>query len=318
MPPTLALIIWVVLLIGLLYLDPAKQANTSVALWVPLIWMFIVGSRLPMQWLGGQGITPQAKAFEEGNPLDRTVFAVLIVLAAAILLSRSFKWGNFFADNISLLALVSFALLSVFWSDFPFVALKRWVRDSGNYLVILVVLSDPRPLDAVRTLLRRLCYLLIPLSIVLIKYFPFIGKQYSNWTGANSFVGVTTGKNLLGALCLVSGIFFFWDTIGRWRDRKERRTKRIIMVNVAFIIMTLWLLYLANSATSRVCLLIGCIVIVAVHSRWGKRHPSFFNALIPTTFCLYLILGFGLGINASLAGALAGIQRSLIEPLYGS
>ena len=64
-----------------------------------------------------------------------------------------------------------FALLSVLWSDFPLVALKRWFRDLGNYLVILVVLSDPRPLEAVRALLRRLCYLLIPLSILLVKYY---------------------------------------------------------------------------------------------------------------------------------------------------
>jgi exopolysaccharide production protein ExoQ len=300
MPPFLALLLWFVLLLGLLRFDPAKDSRISLALWVPLIWMFIVGSRLPSQWFGGQaGVA--AQAFEEGNPLDRIVFTLLIVLAFGILTSRSFNWTNFFTRNQVLMGFLSLALVSVFWSDFPLICFKRWFRDLGNYLVIVVVLSDPRPLEAVCTLLRRLCYLLIPLSILLIKYYPEMAKQYDGWTGASSFAGATTSKNMLGAACLISGIFFFWDTITRWPDRKERRTKRIIIVNVVFIAMTLWLLNLANSATSRVCLVIGCSIILAAHSRFGKRHPSFLKMLIPASFCLYLILAFGFDMNGELA-----------------
>lgn len=300
MPPSLAFVLWLILLLALLRFDPAKDSGTSFALWVPSIWMFIVGSKLPSQWFGVQ-VGVVAQALEEGNSLDRTFYLALIVLAIGILMSRSFKWGDFFARNFALIALVSFALVSVLWSDFPFISFKRWFRDLGDYLVILVVLSDPHPLEAVRTLLRRLCYLLIPLSILLIKYYPQIGMQYSYWTGAPMYVGPTTGKNMLGVMCLVSGIFFFWDTVARWSDRKERRTKRIIMVNFAFIAMTLWLLNLADSATSRVCLVIGCLVIVTVHSRWGKRHPAFLKVLIPASFCLYLVLAYGFDINGALA-----------------
>ena len=43
--------------------------------------------------------------------------------------------------------------------------------------MILVALSDPRPLEAVRAVLRRLCYLLISLSVVLVKYYPEIGRR---------------------------------------------------------------------------------------------------------------------------------------------
>ena len=300
MPPTLALILWFILLLGLLRYDPARDLRTSLALWVPLIWMFISASRLPSQWLGGS-IGSQAEAFQEGNPLDRTIFFLLIILAIGILISRSFNWGKFFVRNFALIALVTFALVSVLWSDYPFVSFKRWVRDLGNYLVILVVLSDPHPVEAIRTVLRRLCYLLIPLSILLIKYFPEIGRQYDQWTGAPMFVGITTGKNMLGAVYMVGGTFFFWDTLTRWSDRKQRRTKRILILNFAFIVMTLWLLNSANSATSRVCLVIGCLVIAGVHSRWGRRHPGFFKFLLPALFCLYLILAYGFNFNGRLA-----------------
>lgn len=301
MPPFVALLLWVVLLFVLLFLDPAKEPKTSFALWVPVIWMFITGSRLPAQWLGAEGTMVQAQAFQEGNPIDRTFFLVLILLSIVILVSRSFNWGQFFARNKALSAFVAFALLSLLWSDFPLVAFKRWYRDLGSYLVILVALSDLHPGEAVRTVLRRFCYLSIPLSIVLIKYFPELGRRYSEWTGAAYFVGVTTSKNMLGAVAMVGGLFFFWDTVTRWATRKEGRTKRILMVNFAFIAMAVWLINVAESATSRVCLVIGCLVIVVVRSEWAKRHPGFIKALIPVTFGLYLILAFGFNINADLA-----------------
>ena len=302
MPPLLALFLWFVLLLGLLCFDPAKDSRVSAALWVPVIWMFISGSRLPSQWLGVQ-VGSQAQAIEEGNPIDRTIFFGLMLVALGILISRSFKWDTFFARNLALMAFLLFALLSVVWSDFPFVALKRWFRDLGGYFVVLVVLSDPRPLNAVRTLFRRLAYLLIPLSIVLDKYFPGLSRIFDFWTGIGMYVGVTTGKNLLGLDALLCGLFFFWDTITRWSDRKDPRTKWIIRVNVGFFALSIWVLNTANSATCRVCMVLGCLVVAAVHSKFFRRHPGFLKVLIPSTFVLYLILAYGLNLSGAMAGA---------------
>jgi len=303
MPPFLALLLWFFLLVGLFCFDPAKDATSSPALWIPLVWMFILASRLPSQWLGGEPAGQALQAYEEGNPLDRTIFLVLILLGVSVLISRSFKWGNFFGNNLTLVAFLSFALLSVLWSDLPFVTFKKWFRDFGNYFVILVVLSDPRPSEAIGTLLRRLSFLLIPLSVVLIKYYPQMGRQYSEWSGAATYSGVTTTKDELGAICLVSGIYFFWDTLTRWSNRRDRRTKVIIVVNVVFIAMTLWLLNMADSATCRICLAFGCLVILAARSGVARRHPAPLKILIPVALCLSLFLVFGADMKASIAGA---------------
>lgn len=302
MPPSLALLLWFILLVTLLRFDPAGDATASPALWVPVITMFIAASRTPSQWLDGQ-VGLSAQALEEGSPLDRIISSALILLAIGILMSRPIKWGSFFTHNMALMAFVSFALVSVCWSDFPLVTFKRWFRDLGNYLMILVVLTDPRPLEAVRTVLRRLGYLLVPLSILLIKYFSEIGRHYSFWSGEVEYIGATTSKNMLGLACLISGLFFFWDTAMRWPERKQRRTKRIILTNIAFIAMTLWLLNDARSTTSNVCLFLGCLVIVAAQSQVFRRRPWFLKSLIPACFCLYLILDFGFDMNGSLAGA---------------
>lgn len=302
MSPSLALLFWAVLLLGFLWFDPADDSKTSLALWVPVIWMFIAGSRLPSQWLGG-GMGQVAEAIEEGNPLDRSIYSALILLAIGILISRKFKWGEFFRLNFALTAFLCFALLSVLWSDFSFIAFKRWFRDLGDYVVILVVLSDPRPLNAVGTVLRRLCYLLIPLSIVLMKYYPELGIHYSVWTGAPEYVGVASSKNTLGGACLISALALFWDTATRWPDRRAPRTKRVILVNLTFLAMTLWVLHLANCATCRVCLALGCLVIAVAHSRLGKRHSGPLKVLMPASFFLYLILVFGFDVNVQLADA---------------
>ena len=92
MPPILALSIWIFLLGALLYFDPAKDGKISPALWLPVVWMFILGSRLPSQWLG---LGFSVEFSQEGNPLDRSIDLVLIVLAIAVLVSRSFKMEQF-------------------------------------------------------------------------------------------------------------------------------------------------------------------------------------------------------------------------------
>jgi|HubBroStandDraft_6_1064221.scaffolds.fasta_scaffold06196_4 exopolysaccharide production protein ExoQ len=301
MPPILALAIWFALLVALMLFDPAKDRRVSSALWVPIIWMFIVATRNPDQWLNGAPLAISAGSMEDGNPVDRAIFLTLILLAIGILVSRAFRWDQFVARNTALTMFILFALVSVIWSDFPLVAFKRWFRDLGNYLMILVVLSEPFQLGGVRTALRRLFYLFIPLSIILIKYFPQIGMGYWEWTGEAMYQGPTTSKNALGAVCMVSALFFFWDVLTRWGDRKESRTKKILAVDLVFLGMTLKLLYQANSATSRVCFAIGCLVLIALYSQWGKRHVTLVKACVLASFPLYLLLAFGLDLSGEFA-----------------
>lgn len=303
MPPHLALSIWFVLLLVLFWLDPAKETKVSIALWIPLIWMFFLGSRGLSQWLGTTAATGIAESLEEGDPLNRALELGLVLLAVGILVSRSFRWGKFFARNWALTAYLLFALVSVIWSDFPFPAFKKWFRDLGNYAMILVIVSDPHPLEAVRTVLRRLGYLLIPLSVVLIKYFPDIAREYDPWTGAQTFSGVTTTKNMLGIICLVCGTYFVWDTVVRWPDRKNKRAKQIILVNGAMIGMVVWLLNTCSSATSITCLILATIVILLAQSKVIQRRPRLLTVTIPCVFLLYVLLAYGFNLKGQFAGA---------------
>jgi len=70
-----------------------------------------------------------------------------------------------------------------------------------------------------------------------------------------------------------------------------------------FIAMTLWTLNLANSATSRACLMIGSLVLLAAHSKAFQRYSTLLKILIPAVFVLYIVLAFGFDMNSQVAGA---------------
>jgi O-antigen ligase len=291
--------------------------------------MFITQTRLPSQWLGRTTGTV-AQALQEGNSLDRVVLFSLILLSIVILAGRSFQWLSFLSHNFFLSLLLMYGLASFMWSDFPAIALKRWIRDLGNYLVILVILSEAQPLEAIQTFLRRLFYLLIPLSILMIKYYTYMSVQYGFFSGLPEYMGAATSKNTLGASCMLSGIFFFWDTVTRWSERKEKRTRRILFVNLAFIMMTYWLLRLSSSATSQVCFVIGCAVVL-IHNIWGKHRPALLKWGIPCLLLAYVVLGLGLGLDEMLISRLgrdatytgrttiwAAVRSVYIDPLLGA
>ena len=314
MSPDIALFLWFALLLALFAFDPARDLKVSAALWVPLTSMFLMGSRPPTQWLSGNltagGASAAAEALMEGDPLNRTVELFLMFLGIAILVSRSFRWSGFLARNRVLTVYLLFSLVSFLWSDFPLPALKKWLRDLDNYVMILVVLSDPHPLAAISTLLRRLGYLLVPLSVVLIKYFPALAREYDPWTGFATYSGASTSKNMLGIVGLVCGIYYLWDTVVRWPDRKNRRQKWVILVNAGLIGMIVWLLNICDSATSRTCLVIACPVILAAHSKTVQRRPGILTVTVPFLFLIYVFLFFGLGFTGQFAAAVGRTSLS--------
>jgi O-antigen ligase len=115
---------------------------------------------------------------------------------------------------------------------------------------------------------------------------------------------------MLGAICLIGGLFFFWDTLRRWPMRKARQSKRVLAVNIAFIAMTLWLMNLSNSATSKLCLIIGCLVIAIARSRWAAANPRGVTIGIPVVLTAAVVLDFAFDVS-SLVAELLGREPTL-------
>ncbi|NIR71117.1 O-antigen ligase family protein [candidate division KSB1 bacterium] len=176
------------------------------------------------------------------------------------------------------------------WSDFPFVSFKRWIKSIGILVMVLVVFSESDPVNAVKTVLRRCAYVLVPLSVVFIKYYPDLGRSYSRWTGEAYYHGVATTKNGLGFLCLFSGIYFFWDLLAMWRKRNTHFDKQKVFIHIVFLIMVLWLLRMADSATSTMCFITGVFILVWTELPIMKRNVKAIGGLVLFYALVFLIL----------------------------
>src|SRR5438128_11540843 len=95
-----------------------------------------------------------------------------------VLLARGRRSATFLRANGPILLFFLYCSASVLWSDYPEVAFKRWIRALGDIVMVLVVLTDTDPSAAVKRLLARSGFLLIPLSVLLIEYYPELGRGY--------------------------------------------------------------------------------------------------------------------------------------------
>ncbi len=103
MQPNLALAATAVLIFWLYRRDLRLRELPSRALWIPAVWLAIVGSRAVSLWLAALGMNPSAadtlEGSVEGSPLDLVVFLALMVASVAVLARRGFSWGAFVGTN---------------------------------------------------------------------------------------------------------------------------------------------------------------------------------------------------------------------------
>jgi O-antigen ligase len=268
MPPGVATVIYALGILGIFLLERDKTSRTSPALWIPVAWLSIGASRSVSEWLGGVAILKSPDQYLDGSPLDALIFTGLLATALMVLLARGQPAGTLLRANGPLLVFFLYCAVSVLWSDYPFVAFKRWTKALGNLAMVLVVLTDPDPRAAVKGLLARTGFLLIPLSVLLIKYYPELGRGFDGWTGRAYNMGVGMDKNALGIICLIFGLGSLWRVLEALHSGERPRVAGPLIAHSAVLAMALWLLWMADSATSLGCFLVGG-ALIALRSRRG-------------------------------------------------
>ncbi len=298
------LVIW-----QLFRLNREENVRTSKALWIPTFWLFIAASRNVSQWLqysaGGGG-----DQYLEGSPVDRVVLSAVLALGVIVLLGRAQQIAYFIRSNFPILLYFFYCGISVIWSDFPDVSFKRWFRAIGDVVMVLIVLSDPDWLAAVRRLFTRVGFVAAPLSILFIRYFPQLGRGFSRG-GAPTWTGVATDKNALGMLSLLVGLASIFRFLQLYRQEKDTVKKRQFTALGTLIVMTTYLLWEANSATAFACFFLAGIPMVLTHLFPWARRPAFVHLMVIgalgiSASALFLNVGSGmvkdLGRNPTLTG----------------
>ena len=149
----------------------------------------------------------------EGSPIDALFFMVMIFAAAVVVSNRKPDWSAFFSKNWPIILFYSYLLISVVWAADPLVSFKRWFKEVGNIMIVMVILTEQNPQQAFRAVFVRCAYVLIPLSFIFVRYFPDLGRMYNIHSGELEAIGVTFQKNSLGAMILVTALVTVWDLV---------------------------------------------------------------------------------------------------------
>lgn len=210
---------------------------------------------------------------EDGSPLDALVFLVLIGAGLTVLGRRQVRLAELARENAWLTAFFVYCFLAIVWSDFPFVALKRWIKILGHPVMALVILTERDPVESLRCILKRAAYILVPFSVTAIKYYPRIGRGFDPWSGQATNNGINLNKNELGYVCMIAGIFFVWNLLVALRSRVGKARRDEIILSIVFLAMTAWLLKMSRSSTALACVMIGIVTMVGVGFRFvSKRY----------------------------------------------
>lgn len=310
MPPPLAAVTFIFGILWLFKLDRQAEGQTSKAVWIPVLWLLIAGSRNVGEWLNLGAPVDRGARYLEGNPLDRAVLSTLIALGVVVLLTRRRQVGALFRASTPVLLFFFYCGFSSLWSDFPDVSFKRWFRGLGDVVMVLVILTDPDWVSALKKVLARVGFLLLPLSVLFIRYFPAWGRGY-NAAGTGTFwTGVTSDKNGLGMICLIFGLGAVWRFIEIYQAREgEDRTKPLLARGI-LVMTTLYLLWESDSMTSISCFVLAGSLMLAT-GRWPlARRPAITFLLAATAVGVSAFVLFGgatgvlqaMGRNPTLTG----------------
>lgn len=249
--------------------DLAAEAPSrpSSWIWVPFLWLFFTSTRALSTWLSGH---PEGAGQVDysGSIADSLLMTALMLVGLVVLSMRRGRVWKILVRNKWIVALFALMVVSVLWSNFPAITFRRAVRSIGTLLMVLVVLTERDPNEAIRILLQRLYLIQIPLSVITIKYFRNIGVLYS-WNGLEEqWIGLSTDKNSLGQVAMFGGVFWLWQLVRDWSVRKARGNLRKVAVDGLLLLLTLWLLRGSKNSHSSTAILgfvVCTLLLLALH-----------------------------------------------------
>jgi exopolysaccharide production protein ExoQ len=329
MNPSSALFLFAVGIAGLFYLDRDSSIRTSKALWIPVIWLWIVGSRPVSSWLGLSPVSGDSQLLD-GSPLDRFVFLILLIAGILVLAHRSHRTKVLLRASWPILIFFSYCLLSVLWSDFSDISFKRWTKALGDLVMVLIVVTDAEPRAALKRLFSRTGFILMPASILLIRYFNNLGRTYDAFSGEPANIGVAIGKNILGVTTLVLSLGAVWRVLALLQDSQQPNRGRHLLAQGTLLAFGVALLVMANSATSVACFALGTGLMLAIWLFVRGPRPGLVHALVLGALVaggLVMLFGGGanvvhaLGRQTNLTGRLAiwdAVVPMAPNPMFGA
>ncbi len=166
----------------------------------------------------------------------------------------------------------------------------------------LMLLTGKDPENAIRAVFARCGFLLIPLSVLFIKYYPDLGRGFSSFTGTVQYQGVAIGKNNLGVGVLVLALFLILDTIEVLKGKAKSSGKSDIVCHFVVLVMALWLLRISNSVTSLICAVIGSAGLVVLNMQFVQKRLKHAFAWSAMAAVVLVVVSGVVDLKAAVAG----------------
>jgi O-antigen ligase len=209
--------------------------------------------------------------------LDAAVYEALIVSGIIVLFQRKRKTNALLKASGPVVIYFLYCLMSTAWSPYHGPSFKRWIKAVGDLVMVLIVMTDAHPIVALRRLYSRVGFILLPLSVVLIRYTD-LGRAFDP-EGTPMNTGVTTNKNTLGLMLFVVSLGAFWNVRALFLDKQAPSRTRRLVAQATLLACGIALLQMAHSATSVFCFVLGAGLILASGLRAIRKRPSRVHAL---------------------------------------
>ncbi len=218
--------------------------------------------------------------FTQGNLALQLQFGA-VYAGGAWLAWRHMEWTRFRLreSNPFLIALVAWCAISMLWSPYPVVTVKRVVQ-LGGFLVVGLAVGPP--VGGSRQLLRLLMATLTALllaSLVMVVVNPRIGIDYDL---GGAWRGVMTQKNTTGAVAGMCSLLWLRETVdGRTFPR---------WLCVLGMLFCMFMVVMAKSSTSLAVMTIGGGLYMVLRRPYvTMRHPWWVIGLCGMTLLLLLV-----------------------------
>lgn len=310
--------------------DGKSRQKFSKAIWIPFIWLLILATH-PLSWWFSffLGISSGGSSDLDGNPVNRLFYSSLIIVSIIVVSRRRVSWGAVIRSNPGLAIFFGYLALTVLWADYPFPTIKRWIKEVGAIPVLLVMLTEAEPIEAITFVFTRCAFIIFPYSVLAIKYIPEIGRSYGR-SGGLQVVGICEQKNSLGEIVTACSLIIGWQLVQRLGTQPWRMHKAPVLQWVLTLGMGFWLLHQCDSKTSLLCLMLGGAIILSTKVALLARRPRWVVATCLVAVPLFLLLDNLVGVSKPLLALLgrdptltnrtniwAAVREHPVNPLLG-
>jgi len=169
-------------------------------------------------------------ALSSTNVINQVLYSLLFLLSVITLISRKTELLNIIKQEKFLSLFITFAFLSIIWSDYSIITFKRIFRILAVNLTIISFLLH---IDSARDVLKYFKYILYPylvLTIIVVLVIPgALDPQFLTWRG------FTSHKNTLGQIALIS--IFLCYIIYKVENSSSDRIVAALMLFLSILIL---------------------------------------------------------------------------------